>query len=96
MVEGNEGFSQEYNELWNSYFLDDGITLKNKLNIDNPFELDKKDECSLYMLKAEAICPGSNYIAWLKKLNKAGQGLFTYNREHSGVDKNTDPNAKDL
>ena len=43
MVEGNEGFSQEYNELWNSYFLDDGITLKNKLNIDNPFELDKKE-----------------------------------------------------
>ena len=48
------------------------------------------------MKMAEAICPGSNYIARLRKLNANGMGLFTYNREHSGVDNNTDPDAKDL
>ena len=60
------------------------------------FETGKKEECSIYMEKASSICPGSNYIARLKKLNASGIGLFTYNREHSGVDKNNDPNATDL
>ncbi len=60
------------------------------------FESGKKEECSGYMKMAEAICPGSNYIARLKKLNAAGIGLFKYNRDHSGVDNNTDPDAKDL
>ena len=60
------------------------------------FESGKKDECSAYMEKASALYPGSNYIARIKKLNNSGMGLFTYNREHSGVDENTDPNAKDL
>lgn len=60
------------------------------------FESGKKEESSSYMKMAEAICPGSNYIARLKKLNAAGIGLFKYNRDHSGVDNNTDPDAKDL
>lgn len=60
------------------------------------FESGKKEESSSYMKMAEAICPGSNYIARLKKLNAAGIGLFKYNRDHSGVDKNDDPNATDL
>ena len=60
------------------------------------FEIGKEDECSAYMEKAAALYPGSNYIAQIKKLNNSGTGLFTYNRTHSGVDKNTDPNAKDL
>ena len=60
------------------------------------YETGKKEECSSYMEKASALCPGSTYIARLKKLNANGMGLFTYNREHSGVDKNDDPNATDL
>jgi len=60
------------------------------------FERGKKEDSSVYMEKAAALVPESNYIAWIKKLNAKGVGLFTYNREHSGVDKNTDPNAKDL
>ena len=60
------------------------------------FEIGKEDECSAYMEKAAALYPGSNYIAQIKKLNNSGTGLFTYNRTHSGVDKNTDPEAKDL
>ncbi|MBP5747819.1 MAG: hypothetical protein J6W63_05575 [Treponema sp.] len=60
------------------------------------FETGKKSECSAYMDKANALVPGSNYLARIKKLNEKGTGLFTYNREHSGVDSNTDPDAKDL
>ena len=60
------------------------------------FECGRKEECSAYMEKAAVLYPGSNYVAQIKKLNSSGTGLFTYNRKHSGVDKNTDPNAKDL
>ena len=60
------------------------------------FEMGKKEECSTYLEKAGSLYPGSTYIARLKKLNANGMGLFTYNREHSGVDKNDDPNATDL
>ncbi|MBR0123890.1 MAG: hypothetical protein IJM03_00920 [Treponema sp.] len=60
------------------------------------FERGKKDDALAYMQKADSLYPGSNYIARIKKLNANGTGLFTYNREHSGVDSNTDPDAKDL
>ena len=36
-------FPKEYDELWNSYFYDDKKTFKNKLNITNYDELEKKD-----------------------------------------------------
>ncbi|MBO4760033.1 MAG: hypothetical protein J5505_08245 [Spirochaetaceae bacterium] len=60
------------------------------------FESGRKEECSAFMQKADTLYPSTNYIAQIKKLNNCGTGLFTYNRNHSGVDQNTDPDAKDL
>ena len=60
------------------------------------FEDGQKELCNSYIEKAEALFPNSNLSKRIRRFNAQGISLYAFNREHSGAEKNTDPNAKDL
>ncbi len=60
------------------------------------FENNKKEQASEILAKADEIIPGSFYVQNVRSMNENNSSLFTANRNRSGVDSNTDPNAKEL
>ncbi len=60
------------------------------------FEDKQKDLAADYLNKAEKLFPGNRLTKQIKELNAKNVSFLQYNREHTGVDSNTDPNAKEL
>ena len=51
---------------------------------------------NFFLNKAEKLYPGNRLTKQIKELNAKNVSFLQYNREHTGVDSNNDPNAKDL